>query len=132
MYKTIGDFKNKKDADTSKLFAKFKIFFALSPEQFAKGKAKYPEVKEWVNMFGGGICPKGQKKAFYEALSELTDKHIEEEKKAFSKERIICYHLANYESWYSHDITEALAICKDYGYTEEEVVEVFRNNVPNY
>ena len=71
------------------------------------------------------IKSKGQ---IYKDMEEAIDKAIAIDKEQNSKEAIILRELLNYECFYTGSPRDAIEALKDYDYTKEEVLEVFRAN----
>ncbi len=107
-------------------FSKYKAFFAFSDQQAKESIQKFGgKMKDYCNMGGGLVCHKETAK---ELTKELPKHHEEERQRRLKIEglqSIIKYELANYESYYTGDISDAMEVLKDYGATEEQVKKVY-------
>lgn len=102
-------------------------FFAFSDRQF-KEKAK--EGVKYCNAQAGLILPKENVDLFLERLDEI-DKLRKSLYAQVDRKRLIEYELANYESYYTGDIHQALEALRSSleDVTEEEVYKIYRENL---
>lgn len=105
-------------------------FFAFSNEQFAA--AKKDGVK-YVNGGAGLIIPAENVDFYKKKLAEISEEANTEFLAANDRADIIRYELANYESYYVYDITEAAAALADYGITDrDEILKIFHEESHKY
>jgi len=116
------------------LFEKYGVFFAFSSEQFEEGMKKYPvnEGEKYSSLGMGGYLPAKNKAGFRAEY----DKLYEDERKALKAakheaENAIRYELANYECYYSNDISPVVDIFKGI-YTRAQIVKVYHKNRAEY
>lgn len=124
-YKTLKNkiYQNK----LSKLLDDNKAFFAFSESQLLEGIEKTKSKREDLVSLGAGmIIPKQNIKTFNDGMAKL-QKWLKNKVKNINPNEIIIYELNNYESYYTNDITDALEVLKEYGFTYEEVYNVFKN-----
>lgn len=107
----------------SALLEKHGVFFAFSQEQF--DKAKKPDT-EYVRIGSGAICPKVNVAAFNTEMDTLIEAQKQDTLSRYSKYDIIKYELANHECYYTGDIEEAEDALSDFGFTRDEIMEVYR------
>ena len=114
------------EKELGKLFVKYKVFFAFNKDQFNEGMKKnnIPANEPLSEIIGGGIMPRKNKADFRKDFDNLYSKMVAKIKK-LDPDLVIRYELANYESWYTRDISSAWQVLKDYGYTKDQVLEVF-------
>jgi len=117
-----------KDKIIGELLESNGVFFAFSQKQLAEGKK---EGIEYVNGGGGMIIPKANKEKFEAELSESVNKIIEFDKEHNTKESIIIGELYNYECFYTGDINGAIDALYGYGYTNQEIYDVYIKELPN-
>ena len=109
-------------------FAKHGAFFAFGNKQF--DEAKKPGVK-YVSLGSGLLMRKDNHLEVLKLFSEHNRNEIKREKAARSKNSIILSELSNYECFYIGDITDAVDALASYGYTTEEIQEVYNANKDN-
>jgi len=110
------------------------VFFAFNKEQLHEGIKKYPlsEGEKYVSIGMGGFIRKNQLNGFKEQNKVIQEWARVENKKIRTQkteaEKAILYELNNYECFYSGDISDAMDVLKEQGYTREEVQKVFKKN----
>jgi hypothetical protein len=111
----------------TKITDDLKVFFAFSESQLNEGLEKIGEKRENLTSIGmGGFIPKYNVKKYIEETSKLNEWFVKEVKKLNPNE-VIRYELNNYEAYYTGDISTAYEVLKDYGFTREDVLNVFHN-----
>ena len=126
---TYDELKNKWMQDElSKLFAKYKVFFAFSKKQFDEGLANHGISKDekLAEVVGGGVIPSKNSKAFYNDFEALHE-NLKKEIKKLDPVIVIEYELSNYEAYYTGDLQDAFEVLKDYDYTIEQVRQVYND-----
>lgn len=119
----------KKDDLLSSVYEKYGTFFAFGQSQFDEQKK---EGVIYVSLGYGMISPKETSNEMLRELDKAISKGIELEKLSKSKHEIIKYHLSNYECYYIGDCTEAINHCKAFGYTEDDVLKVYKETYAEY
>jgi len=117
----------------NKLFAKNKVFFAFSNDQFKEGIKKHnlPKETKIVNMGGGMICPKENAKEVNTQLKLIYKESIVEDMKQ-GKQRVILRELQNHECFYTGDPTDCVEKLSDYPITKDEIHDLYRKNYSQY
>ena len=110
------------DAQT-KVFDTYGVFFAFTQEQLNERKK---EGVTYVSVGSGMIVPKENVQAVKDALNKVWDEGIKTDIELHGKHKIILRELCNYECFYTGDIEDAIAPLKDYGYTRDDILEVYR------
>jgi len=111
----------------TKIIDELKVFFAFSESQLNEGLEKNAEKKENLTSIGmGGFIPKYNAKKYIKETTKLNEWLVKEVKKLNPNE-VIRYELNNYEAYYTGDISTAYEVLKDYGFTREDVLNVFHN-----
>lgn len=115
-----------RDELLTEVFNKHDVFFAFSDKQVEEQKKEGVEYiySSSLNMFYNIKS----KDTIYKDMEEAIDKAIAIDKEQNSKETIILRELLNYECFYTDSPRDAIEALKDYSYTKEEVLEVFRAN----
>lgn len=106
----------------TKLLEQYDGFFAFSNSQYAE-KAKEGVI--YVNCGSGLVCPKENAKALIAGLVENGKNAVQKDIAENGKEAIIKRELANYEAYYTGDIEDTCDALRVYGFTEDEINEVF-------
>ena len=123
--KRCEDIQKIKDDLLTEVFNKYGTFFAFSDAQF---KEQREEGVEYVSLGSGMITPKATAGEMLKDMDKAIDNAIAKDKELNSKEAIILRELLNYECFYTGSPRDAIEALKDYDYTKEEVLEVFRAN----
>ena len=110
------------DKNTTELLEKTGAFFAFSDYQFDKKKEH--NVK-YTQLGGGLIIPVDAVKQYLEERQKMVTDFLKQDIEENGKDAIIERKLRNYECFYIMDISDALPVLKDYGFTEAEVMAVF-------
>ena len=114
------------EAKQTELLNNTGAFFAFSDSQLAEQAV--PGTK-YVNLGAGLICPEANAKAFREQHDAICQEAIQQDLQQSGKERIIRRELGNYECWWSHDLEDAIDALSPYGFTSQDVREVFNKYV---
>ena len=109
---------------TTDLLNKTGAFFAFSQAQLDESKK---EGVEYVRLSMGLIIPKKNVEEYIKTSQKISTDFLEQDIKENGKDGIIERELRNYECFYVMDISDALPVLKDYGFTEAEVMAVFMN-----
>ena len=117
------------EKEQTKLLDKHGVIFAFSNEQFDEQKQK--GVK-YVSLGAGMLCPKEAVKSFVTEHKQLIKEGREREQQEKTKEQIIEEALANYECYYLYNIEDAAEVLQDYGYTSEQIWDVFHKTKHKY
>ena len=110
----------------TQLFKETGTFFAFSQKQFEEGKT---EGKIYVNLGAGMFCIKGNENKLSEGLESIYKAAINQDLAENGKLAIIKRELANHEVCITWDITDTAAALDGYGFTDEEIIQVFRQEV---
>ena len=110
----------------SEVLKKYDAFWAYSKEQFEANKK---EGVEYGILPGNLICRKGQGGNLVDEMDKVTKEAGKEWIETYGKEACINYELSNHECYYSYDYEDAYNALSHLGITEEEVREVFYNNL---
>lgn len=105
-------------------------FFAFSDRQF-KEKAK--QGVKYCNAQAGLILPKDNVNLFLKRLDEM-DEFRKSLYAQVDRRVLIEYELANYESYYTGDISQAFEVLQEIldNLTRYEVAKIFRENFEKY
>lgn len=106
----------------SNLFDELGVFFAFSNKQFEAAKKKGVE---YVSLGMGMIAPKNNAKQLVERLDQIHKDGIKQDIADNGKEAIIRRELFNHECFYTHDITDCVEKLKDYGYSHDDIFQVY-------
>ena len=107
------------------LFKKMGVFFAFSREQFEENKN--PEVKKYINLGLGTLCPKENVKQFIKEHDKIIKKGRKADLEENGRKGVIERELLNYECFYVNDITDAVEALEVYDIKEKEILEVYKN-----
>jgi len=112
-------------------FWKYKAFFCFWDEQFEKAKKEnwINDKEKLVNLGAWLVSLKSNYKEMLKAFSLHNETEKERRIKEDGIENIIKYELANYESYYTWDITDAMEALKEYWVSESEVKKVFKEQL---
>lgn len=123
----------------TEMFNELGVFFAFSNEQFEEGLIKVrkngilnkgEKLTRFSNL-NGMFAPSKNAKEVVERLKKI---QIEGRKKDIAengKEKIIERELHNHECFYTGDITDAVDKVKNYGYTYDDVLKIYREKYQN-
>jgi hypothetical protein len=113
----------------SEVFEKYGTFFAFSDKQF---KEQRKDGVTYVSLQSGMITPKDTADAMLKELDKAIDTAQAKDKELNSKEEIILRELINYESFYTCSTADATERLELYGYTADEVRQVYNDNFKEY
>lgn len=102
-------------------------FWAFGQEQFDE---KSVEGVKYASLGAGLICPVDSVKAFNEGYDKVIKDAIAEDIKENGKEGIIKRELINHECFYTGEVESVVDELKSYGYTEEDIIKVYRKVAP--
>jgi len=120
----LHELKKQREEKQTEIFAKNKIFWAFSNEQFAKNKTPLNEGEKYVSIGAGGYLPKGNLDSFLSDMENLNKWFKDQVKENKLREKQISYELANHEAYYTGDIEDTmLALGEDF--TADEVWAVY-------
>ncbi len=112
-------------------FGKHGAFFAIGNEQLQEELTKRGGTeKDYCSMGAGLVAKKENAKTLWKKFETFNKGEREKRLQQDGIESIIKYELSNYESYYTRDISDALAILKGYGATEKQVQAVFEKEAP--
>ena len=97
------------------------VFFAFSDKQFHENKTPLADGEKYVSIGAGGYMPKSKAKAFGEALTAHNKWKRKAVRAKVDIQSVIEYELANYETGYTGDPSDAIQALADIGITEKEV-----------
>ena len=125
--KTISEIKSEKEQRYNKLITDCRIFFAFNNDQFTEGlkKIELKEGEKIVALGAGGYIPKNEIDKFVQGQKEVNKWYKDTIKDNKARKQNIAYELNNHEAFYTNDISDTLDALGE-GYSEEEVLEVFR------
>jgi len=113
----------------STIFDNLGVFFAFSDEQMKEGlKKTKTKIKDLTSIGAGGFIPKKNATEYLKVTDKLMD-WLASEVKKLDPIKVIKYELANYECYYTGDISTAYDQLKDFGYTREQVQEVYNQKI---
>lgn len=124
--KYLSDYTNQPISD---LLTKYNGFFAFSTKQFEEAKK---EGIKYVNRGAGLFHEAGKSKEFDAELAKINADAIKQDLAENGREKIIERELGNYEAYYTGEIEDTAEALKDYGITNEEILEVFRATAYKY
>jgi|DEB0MinimDraft_10_1074344.scaffolds.fasta_scaffold23732_3 hypothetical protein len=124
--KTLNDYIQQKQTEC---FNKYGAFFAFGQEQFNKQKK---EGVIYAQNEIGLIYPKENSAKLHKELGEIHKLGRELDIKENGVETIIERELANYECFYTWDISDAVNHLSAYNITEQQVKEVFNKVKDQY
>ena len=114
----------------TKLFKKYRVFFAFSNEQFSEGLDKHDISKKdkIVSLGSGMYCPKVNASEFVKAHLLVYEKCIRKDVRENGKKKIALRELANHECFYTGTIHDCVDKLKAYPITEKLIMQVYREN----
>ena len=107
----------------TKALNKAGAFFAFGDKQFKEQQKK--DIK-YISLDAGLICPKNTANELVKELNNTVTQGIKQDIKENGKRAIIKRELANYETYYTGDITDTVDALKDYKFTAQEILKIFR------
>jgi len=131
--KDYQEIKNNHQKAVNDLLTKHKVFFAFSEKQLIEGMEKIgiTDRKELTSIFGGGLLPKSEVKAFLDNMTAVDKQYKKELREAReAKNEAILYELHNHECFYTGEIDEVIKLF-DGVFTPFEIKEVFNTNKAN-
>lgn len=129
--KTIQELKKEKEQKVTALINESLMFFAFSNEQFAANKTPLQEGEKYVSIGAGGYMPKSKVSVYIDGIATIEKWYKAAVKANNARRDNIVYELNNHESYYTHDIEDALnALGGDY--TSTEVTAVFNQTVNQF
>lgn len=125
--KYLNDYMEEKQ---TKLFKKYKVFFAFNNKQFVEGMKKYklPKDTKIVSLSNGMYCPEENAENVVKKQLKMYQDAIKEDLKENGKEKVILRELCNHECFYVGSADECVKKLTDYPITEKEIVKVYRDN----
>jgi len=114
---------------TTQLFDKHNAFFAFSNKQFDE---QCIEGVEYVSTDLGLICPKENVKQLMEELEAIHTKGVAQDIEENGVINIIKRELANYETYYTGDISDCVDALKSYNISREQILEVYKIEAPKH
>ncbi len=110
------------------LFNETGAFFACSQKQFDEAKQ---DGVQYVDCKHNMLCPKEHVQKLISGLDNIYKHAIEQDKTDNGKEAIIKRELYNYECFYIGDIEDAVNCLEDYGYSPEDIYNVYKKECKN-
>lgn len=128
--KTLEQIKQDQQNELSKLFKEVRLFWAFNNEQLKKGleEINHEKGEKITHIGSGGYLPKTNVDTFLNGMDKINKEYKAAIKAHKLRPKLIAYELANYESYYTGDITAAMEALGE-GYTREEVLKVYRENL---
>jgi hypothetical protein len=117
--KYLSDYTQQAQTD---LFDELGVFFAFSNQQFEE--ARKQDI-EYVSLGMGMIVPENNAKSLVERLVEIQKEGIKQDIAENGKDAIIRRELFNHECFYTHDITDCVETLKEYGYSHDNIFQVY-------
>jgi len=105
------------------------VFFAFSDTQFEEQKK---EGVKYASVGAGCICPVDNVKPFIKAFDAIQKQGIAQDIKENGKAAIIERELANYECYWTSDISGCVDALEDYSFTVEDIQRVYNNTREKY
>jgi len=119
------------EAAMSAAYAKAGAFYAFSDAQFDESADPNRDKADYTHVFGGLICPTENVKTLLTELEGAITAGIALDMAENGKVAIIKRELANYESYYTGEITPAVENLERYDITREEIMAIFREERAN-
>lgn len=104
-------------------------FFAFSSKQFDEQKQ---EGVDYVSIGSGTICPVDNIDKFLERIERVHKVGIACDIRDNGIREIIKRELINHECYYTGDPSDCVDKLSDYPTTKEQIIEVFRAEMPNH
>ncbi len=105
----------------TKALDKAGAFFAFSGKQFKEKEDK--GVKKYANLGGGLISPVGTAKQLVKNIADVVKNGIKQDIKENGIDNIIKRELENHEANYTGDITDTAEALKDYGISDNKILQ---------
>lgn len=127
--KTYEEIKIEASDKSTKLFDKYRAFFAFSESQLQEAMTKHgiKDRSELVSMQAGLIAPRVNAKLINDGLVKIRNEQVREIREQVNHRKVILYELNNYECFYQGDIKDAMPTLSALGFTREQVLEVFKH-----
>lgn len=125
--KALGEIKQERESQISKLLLECGVFFAFSNEQFKENKTPLKEGEKYVHAGMGTYLPKGNLDKYLDGLKEVRTNFNKAVKENKQRKEHILYELKNHEAFYTRELEDTLQELGS-GYNEQEVREVFNEN----
>ena len=119
------------------LFNKYGVFFAFSNEQLKEGledlksKGILNEGEKLMRLPMGMLAPSKHAQKVMNKLSKIHSDGRAQDIAENGKEKIIIRELYNYESFYTGDISDTVDALELYGFSYDDIYEVYRKELPN-
>ena len=113
--KSLSDYVEQAQTD---IFEENGAFFAFGDKQFEEKKV---EGVKYVSIGMGLIAPKENADKMMKDLSDTHEKGVALRLEEYGMSKIAQYELGNYECQISMDYSDAHAVLKDYGITDEQM-----------
>lgn len=130
--KYLSDYTNEAQ---SKLFEELGVFFAFTDEQFDEGAEKYahlkPEGTKWASLGAGMYMPKVNVDEFIKRHDSLVKEAIKLDLSENGREGVLQREMGNYEVGYSGMDENFHDAIRDYGFSEEEILEQYKIHMEN-
>jgi len=111
----------------TQLFKECGSFFAFSNKQFNEKKK---EGKKYVDVGAGLICEKEHVNKMSDGLENIQQLGIKQDLEENGRDKIIERELYNHECFYTGDISDCVYKLKQYGITEIEIYDTYRELAP--
>jgi hypothetical protein len=100
----------------SALMDRFGAFFCVNDRQFESRRQKGVQ---YVHVGNGLVVPEEHQKALVEGLKEISEQSIDRDLRENGVTKIIRRELANYECYYTGDLTDVIEDLVRYGITAD-------------
>ena len=118
--KSLSDYTNE---PLSALWDRTGAFFVFNTKQFEEKAQAGVEYARIPNL--GLLCPKDQVVEILQEMDRIHTEGVEALKRDHTPEEIILDELRNHEAFYTWSIEDTLDVVKGYGFTREQVQQVF-------
>jgi hypothetical protein len=113
----------------SSIMEKHNAFFCFSDKQFQEGKK---ENCTYVDLGAGLVCQKENVKLLQKEMTEVINEYRKKDIELNGIDKIIKRELANYEAYYTGDISDTVDALEDYNVTIDQVRKVYNKTVNNH
>lgn len=110
------EYKQQRENEMSKLFAKHGVFFAFSNKQINEQKE---ENVKYYSLGAGMFIPQDNYDSFNEEFEKSEDDYMAKAKEIFTPEEIIRYELANHEYCITYDLTDTKEVLEEFNFSDE-------------